>query len=49
MPESMRKTILQEHLALVWQTTRWEEIKMNPTRKGTEEVTSDKQLATRWV
>jgi hypothetical protein len=37
----------EDHLTPVLQTTMKKEARMNPTRKETEEVTSDERLATR--
>jgi hypothetical protein len=43
----MGKMITQEHLTLVWQTTRMEEARITQTSRKTEEVTSDGWIATR--
>jgi hypothetical protein len=47
MPERIQKTITQEHTTLVWQMTGKEEMRMNQTRRKTEEVISDEWVATR--
>lgn len=46
-PESMWKTMTQEHPTLVWQMIRREKARANQTRREIEEVTSDKQVAMR--
>jgi hypothetical protein len=52
MSERMRKIIIQEHPALVWETVRREEVRTSQTRREREEVRSDEWVAKRgaqWI